>query len=203
MGRQKKLSAYRINRIYHKYKIGLFTKLIEINSNISSKDKGIITQLLNKPWNPYIFRHSALTDKSKVLKEHVLRQHAGWSERSQMHLKYLRYFGNESSESILEAYGILTTNKETINKSKPKQCPNCSELMKRLGYTKFVAAGGDWGGVITDLMGAQAPPELIGIHTNFPGIFPPEIDKAIRIGVPLPSTLSTEEKVAVDRLADT
>ena len=75
--------------------------------------------------------------------------------------------------------------------------------MKRLGYTKFVAAGGDWGGVITDLMGAQAPPELIGIHTNFPGIFPPEIDKAIRIGAPLPSTLSTEEKAAVDRLADT
>ena len=66
--------------------------------------------------------------------------------------------------------------------------------MKRLGYTKFVGAGGDWGGVITDLMGAQAPPELIGIHTNFPGIFPPKIDKAIRIGAPLPSTLSTEEK---------
>jgi pimeloyl-ACP methyl ester carboxylesterase len=77
------------------------------------------------------------------------------------------------------------------------------ELMKRLGYTKFVAAGGDWGGVITDLMGAQAPPELIGIHTNFPGIFPPEIDKALRIGGPLPSNLSAEEKAACDRLADT
>ena len=78
-----------------------------------------------------------------------------------------------------------------------------TELMKRLGYTKFVAAGGDWGGVITDLMGAQAPPELIGIHTNFPGIFPPEIDKALRIGVPLPPNLSAEEKAAADRLADT
>ena len=76
-------------------------------------------------------------------------------------------------------------------------------LMKRLGYTKFVAAGGDWGGVITDLMGAQAPPELIGIHTNFPGIFPPEIDKALRIGGSLPSNLSAEEKAACDRLADT
>jgi pimeloyl-ACP methyl ester carboxylesterase len=71
-------------------------------------------------------------------------------------------------------------------------------LMKRLGYTKFVAAGGDWGGVITDLMGAQAPPELIGIHTNFPGIFPPEIDKALRIGGSLPSNLSAEEKAACD-----
>jgi pimeloyl-ACP methyl ester carboxylesterase len=78
-----------------------------------------------------------------------------------------------------------------------------TELMKRLGYTKFVAAGGDWGGLITDLMGAQAPPELIGIHTNFPGIFPPEIDKALRIGGPLPPNLSAEEKAAADRLADT
>ena len=77
------------------------------------------------------------------------------------------------------------------------------ELMKRLGYTKFVAAGGDWGGVITDLLGAQAPPELIGIHTNFPGIFPTAIDKALRIGGPLPANLSAEEKAACDRLADT
>jgi pimeloyl-ACP methyl ester carboxylesterase len=70
------------------------------------------------------------------------------------------------------------------------------EIMKRLGYTKFVAAGGDWGGVITDLMGAQAPPELLGIHTNFPGIFPPDIDKAIRTGASPPSDLSAEERRA-------
>jgi pimeloyl-ACP methyl ester carboxylesterase len=75
------------------------------------------------------------------------------------------------------------------------------DLMKRLGYTKFVAAGGDWGGVITDLMGAQAPPELIGIHSNFPGIFPPDIDKAIQKGNPLPSDLSADEKAACDSLA--
>jgi pimeloyl-ACP methyl ester carboxylesterase len=75
------------------------------------------------------------------------------------------------------------------------------EIMKRLGYTKFVAAGGDWGGIITDLMGAQAPPELLGIHTNFPGIFPPDIDKAIQKGNPLPSDLSADEKAACDSLA--
>ena len=51
-------------------------------------------------------------------------------------------------------------------------------LMKRLGYTKFVAQGGDWGAVITELMGVQAPPELLGIHINMPGAVPPEIDKA-------------------------
>ena len=51
-------------------------------------------------------------------------------------------------------------------------------LMKRLGYTKFVAQGGDWGALIADLMGVEAPPELLGIHTNMPGAVPPDIDQA-------------------------
>jgi pimeloyl-ACP methyl ester carboxylesterase len=76
-------------------------------------------------------------------------------------------------------------------------------LMKRLGYTRFVAQGGDWGGVITDLMGVQAPPELLGIHTNFPGSVPPDIDKAIQTGGSPPSDLSAEERRAWDLLAFT
>ncbi len=73
-------------------------------------------------------------------------------------------------------------------------------LMKRLGYTKFVAQGGDWGAVITELMGVQAPPELLGIHTNMPGIFPADIDAAAFSGKPAPSNLSADEKVAYERL---
>ena len=73
-------------------------------------------------------------------------------------------------------------------------------LMKRLGYTKFVAQGGDWGAVIVDLMGVQAPPELLGIHTNMPGIFPNDIDKAAFSGAPAPSGLSPDEQVAYERL---
>jgi hypothetical protein len=65
-----------------------------------------------------------------MLKEHVLRQHAGWSPGSQMHLKYLHYFGNESSESLLEAYGLIDHGIH-IDQLKPKQCPNCLEPNKQ------------------------------------------------------------------------
>jgi pimeloyl-ACP methyl ester carboxylesterase len=73
-------------------------------------------------------------------------------------------------------------------------------LMKRLGYTKFVAQGGDWGAVVVDMMGVLAPPELLGIHTNMPGIFPVDIDQAAFSGAAAPSGLSADEKVAYERL---
>jgi pimeloyl-ACP methyl ester carboxylesterase len=73
-------------------------------------------------------------------------------------------------------------------------------LMKRLGYTKFVAQGGDWGAVVVDMMGVLAPPELLGIHTNMPGIFPADIDGAAFSGAPAPSGLSADEKLAYERL---
>jgi pimeloyl-ACP methyl ester carboxylesterase len=64
-----------------------------------------------------------------------------------------------------------------------------------------VAQGGDWGALITDLMGVQAPPELLGIHTNMPGAVPPDIDKAAFAGAPPPSGLSADERHAYDQLA--
>jgi pimeloyl-ACP methyl ester carboxylesterase len=72
--------------------------------------------------------------------------------------------------------------------------------MARLGYTQYVAQGGDWGAVIVDLMGVEARPELLGIHTNMAGAVPPEIDKAAFTGAPPPPDLSAEKRHAYDRL---
>ncbi|HKU74171.1 MAG TPA: epoxide hydrolase [Pyrinomonadaceae bacterium] len=73
-------------------------------------------------------------------------------------------------------------------------------LMKRLGYTRYVAQGGDWGAIIVDQMGVQAPPELIGIHTNMGGAIPLEVDGAALKGAPPPFDLAADEKEAFDRL---
>jgi pimeloyl-ACP methyl ester carboxylesterase len=73
-------------------------------------------------------------------------------------------------------------------------------LMQRLGYTRFVAQGGDWGNAVTEQMALQAPPELIGIHTNMAATVPAEIAKALQFGEPPPSGLSAEEKGAWDQL---
>jgi pimeloyl-ACP methyl ester carboxylesterase len=74
-------------------------------------------------------------------------------------------------------------------------------LMKRLGYTRFVAQGGDWGNAVTEQMALLGVPELVGIHTNMPATVPPDIDKAAFAGAPAPSDLTAEEKRAYEQLA--
>jgi pimeloyl-ACP methyl ester carboxylesterase len=81
-----------------------------------------------------------------------------------------------------------------------------STLMQRLGYERYVAQGGDWGAIITDLMGVQAPPGLVGIHSNMPGILPPAVSKVLASNVlgagdPRPANLSPEESRAFDQLS--
>ena len=77
------------------------------------------------------------------------------------------------------------------------------ELMKRLGYTRFVAQGGDWGAVIVDLMGVQAPAELIGIHSNMPGVLPPEIASGFAplSAAAAPAGLSAEEQRCYEQVS--
>ncbi len=74
-------------------------------------------------------------------------------------------------------------------------------LMKRLGYARFAAQGGDWGAVVTDFIAVHAPQEVLGIHTNMPGAIPPEINAAAQAGNASPAGLSDDEKRAYEQLA--
>lgn len=75
-------------------------------------------------------------------------------------------------------------------------------LMQRLGYTNYVAQGGDWGNAISEVMALQQPPGLLGIHTNMAATVPPDVSKALALGGPPPAGLSPDEKYAWDQLDD-
>jgi pimeloyl-ACP methyl ester carboxylesterase len=78
-----------------------------------------------------------------------------------------------------------------------------AQLMKRLGYTRYVAQGGDWGAFVVDQMGLQAPEGLLAIHSNMPATVPTDIDEALQAGEPPPSGLSAEERRAYEQLERT
>jgi pimeloyl-ACP methyl ester carboxylesterase len=78
-----------------------------------------------------------------------------------------------------------------------------AELMKRLGYDRYVAQGGDWGAFVVDQMGLQAPEGLLAIHTNMPAAVPADVDKALNAGEPAPDGLSAEERRAYEQLERT
>jgi hypothetical protein len=120
------LTRYAIYDIYQFYKEKAFPKLLE-DPDVPTNDKEVIRGLLQKPFNPYVQRHYSLTEKAKLLKESVLRVHAGWGMNSKMPQTYLHYYGNQGSEGLLQAYGIITKDQQKLDPLKPKQCPNCNE----------------------------------------------------------------------------
>jgi integrase len=132
-----KLGSLSLNIIYRNYKLNFFPSLLK-DPKVPEEDKDKINNLLQKPFNPYIRRHSSLTEKSRILKFHTFHQHAGWTPGSQMHLKYTHYFGNESSEELLESYGVETRKDKNLDVLlRPKSCPNCSE--SNIPDSKFCA----------------------------------------------------------------
>ncbi len=119
------------NLIYRRYKLKVFPKLLE-DPNVPHEDKAKIQRLLQKPFFPYVLRHSSLTHKARKLTAPLLRQHAGWTPGSNMELKYTHFFGAESNDTILsEIYGLETA--ATLKAKKmsvamiPITCPNCKE----------------------------------------------------------------------------
>lgn len=77
-----------------------------------------------------------------------------------------------------------------------------AKLMQRLGYTKYVAQGGDWGNAVSEIMALQQPPGLLGIHTNMAATVPPDVSKALAMGGPPPASLSADEKHAWEQIDD-
>jgi integrase len=113
----------------YQYKAIHFPRLLQ-DPTVSEPDKAVIRNMLTKPWNLYVFRHSALTEKSQILTESTLRDHAGWTMTSKMPTVYLHYFGTESAKKLLEAKGVIQRNSASVNVLKAKPCPNCGECNK-------------------------------------------------------------------------
>ena len=114
---------------YVYYKKKYFPSLLK-DETIPEVDKSWIRNMLTKPWNLYILRHSSLTEKSQIVSESVLRDHAGWSMSSKMPQVYI-HLSNESSKILLEKRGIINKkDKEISTALKSRECPNCNEPNK-------------------------------------------------------------------------
>lgn len=128
--RGRRISQGYLAWMYRKYKQKIFPSLLE-SPEVEPEDRDKIRELLKKPWNPYIRRHTALTEKSIKLRDLTLKQHAGWSPNSKMHLRYVHYFGNESNEELLtDYYQIKPKEGQQIDKLKPSVCPECGQPNK-------------------------------------------------------------------------
>ena len=126
MGRQLTIDG--LYKVYKDYKEKSFPKLLE-DSTVPNEDKEKIKNLLTKPFNPYIRRHCALTEKSTKLKSDTLNQHAGWSMNSNMAQDTFTIL---ASESLLEAYGIVSRDTIPIDRLNSRQCPVMKVILKTL-----------------------------------------------------------------------
>jgi integrase len=125
-GLGRHMSSANITRLYVEQS-KRFSSLCN-NPNVPPEDKHKIAELLKKRWNPYIRRHSALTEKAANQSINpILEQHAGWVEGSSMKKRYVHHFGKKANNGILEAYGILPSNSNNELKLRVKQCPQCNE----------------------------------------------------------------------------
>ncbi len=123
-----KLTYEGLSSHYEYYRKRYFPSLLK-DETIPDFDKAIIKNMLTKPWNLYVFRHSALTEKSQFLTEAVLRSHAGWTMSSKMPQVYI-HLSNEPSKILLQKRGIIRTEDKETQSLQSKQCPHCLEPNK-------------------------------------------------------------------------
>jgi hypothetical protein len=118
--------------MYDRYKKIHFPKLLQ-DPTVPEEDKRKIRDLLKKPWNPYVRRHTAATEISKLLKDSVLiDQYLGWSHAGNTRQKYQHYYADDSFDAMLAIDRLVTPNSKgkVKNLLKPKICPNCDESNK-------------------------------------------------------------------------
>jgi integrase len=114
---------------YEHYKIKYFPKLLD-DETVTDHEKAFIKSMLTKPWNLYVYRHSALTEKSLILSESALKDHAGWTMSSKMTQVFVHLSG-ESSKVLLQKRGVLKQNDFSESEMlKSRQCPSCNEPNK-------------------------------------------------------------------------
>lgn len=133
----KKITRDGLLKHFQEYYRDKYYPLLLENDNVPDSDKAFIRSLLTKPINLYLMRHIALTEKSKVLNEHMLRNHAGWTNTSKMPQVYIHHLGGASSKQLLQSYGIMQKEEVDIKEKKAIICPNCSEPNIRSETTKI------------------------------------------------------------------
>jgi integrase len=131
------LAPQSIHIMYANYKKIHFPKLLR-DPSVPEEDKQKISQLLKKPWNPYVRRHTAATEISKTLKDSVLiDQYMGWSHAGNTRQKYQHYYNDDSFDAMLTMMDGLKPISPARNRTllKPRLCPNCSEINTALRQT--------------------------------------------------------------------
>jgi integrase/recombinase XerD len=123
----RRLRAHSMNAVYANYKNVIFPRLLD-NPAVSPEDKEKIRELLKKPWNPYIRRHTAINEKMKILPMPELHQFAGWKPNSKMSLRYVHLYNNQACNTVFAKMGLNIAGTPPSNKDKlkPRVCPECS-----------------------------------------------------------------------------
>jgi integrase len=133
----KKITRDGLLKHFHEfYRDKYYPNLLK-NNNVPESDKAFIKSILTKPINLYLFRHISLTDKSTILNEYMLRNHAGWSNTSKMPQVYIHHLGGASSKQLLQSFGIIEKENKDVKEKMVIICPNCNEPNKKSETNKF------------------------------------------------------------------